>query len=490
MKKRKHKDKKISKKKFLSKQKRKSDAPKRTDLRGIVVRLYPDDNQSSLMNQLGGCSRLIYNSCLYDKKRAIEEKEAKEEEQLFEYEMGFEFKGEKMPSKKDMPTISDGCGLKEYGKKLTEMKTTEKYKFLNDYNRNILAQAYMNLNTAWSNHYKYPWTFNKPVYKKKVSHRDTFNVPLRAIPGGQSKFGPKMICGNRISICTGLEDIHFKCSIEDEIYLNRHQKDIKSVTVTIDNTGFYYASVLICDKKTYKKCSNNIFSFDLGLKEFLIGKKAKFITDDMGFIVVLDNEDIFTEENKQDSDKFVHIPNEHFSKKQDKKIKHHQRKLARKEVGSKRYEKERKTLAKAMRKPANQRKDFQHKLSTQIVDENQAIFMETLNLIGLQSNHNLAAALQDVAFGQFVRMVEYKALKRERIIMKSDTFFPSSKTCSKCGALYGGLKLSERDWVCPVCGHHHDRDRNAAMMLEKNGVELYNAKILEELNKNIDTTAQ
>jgi putative transposase len=116
--------------------------------------------------------------------------------------------------------------------------------------------------------------------------------------------------------------------------------------------------------------------------------------------------------------------------------------------------------------------------------------METLNLVGLQSNHNLAAALQDVAFGQFVRMVEYRALKRERIIMKSDTFFPSSKTCSKCGVHYGGLKLSERDWVCPVCGHHHDRDRNAAMMLEKNGVELYNAKILEELNKNSDTTAQ
>lgn len=485
MKRRKHRDNKISKKQFSMKQKHKSDAPKRTDLKGIVVRLYPDDNKASLMNQLGGCSRLIYNSCLADKRKAIQDKEAKEEEQLFEYEMEYEFKGEKIPAEKEMPKISDGCGLKEYGKKLTDMKKTEKYSFLNDYNRNILAQAYINLNTAWSNHYKYPWSFNKPVYKKKVAHKDTFNVPIRALPGGQSKTGPKMICGNRISICTGLEDIHFKCSIRDEIYLNRHQKDIKSVTVTIDNTGFYYASILICDNETYEKYSDTIFSFDLGLKEFLIGKKAKFVTDDMGFIVVLDNDDIFNEENKETSKKFVHIENQHFSKQQKNKIIHHQRLLSRKQVGSNRYEKERKTLAKAMRKPVNQRKDFQHKLSTQIVDENQAISMEALNVIGMQSNHNLAAALQDVAFGQFVRMIEYKALKRKRIVIKNDTFFPSSKMCSKCGTRYGGLKLSEREWVCPACGHHHHRDRNAAMMLEKNGVEIYNSKIQEELDKKL-----
>jgi putative transposase len=116
--------------------------------------------------------------------------------------------------------------------------------------------------------------------------------------------------------------------------------------------------------------------------------------------------------------------------------------------------------------------------------------METLNVIGMQSNHNLAAALQDVGFGQFVRMIEYKALKRQRIVMKSDTFFPSSKTCSKCGAHYGGLKLSEREWICPVCGQKHKRDRNATIMLEKEGVNNYNSKIQEELNKVSETTAQ
>jgi len=465
----------VSKEKFYGNtKKKKSESPKRFDLRGILLRLYPNKDQASLMRQYGGCNRLLYNSALHLKLDAIEQKAI---EQQFEYEMAYEFYGEPIPDKSDMPSVKDGISLGDFGRLLTSMKQTGKYAFLKDYNTNILQQAFIDLNQAWSNHYKFSWHFDEPTYKKKSKHRDSFRVPIRAIPGGQSKTGPNCIQGNRITICTGLEDIHFKCSVKDEKFLNANQSKIKSITITIDNTSYFYASVLITDELIFAEINDRMFSFDLGLKEFLIGKKARFITDDIGYIVICDDYNVLEEENNLLSEHYEHIENPHFLKEEDDKIKHHQRLLSRKVYGSNRYEKQRQTLAKAMRKPANRRKDFQHKKSTEIVSENQVISLENLNVVGMSANHNLAKSIQDAAWGQFTKMIEYKSLKYGRTVIKNDTFFPSSKTCSNCGARYGGLKLSEREWVCPVCGAHHHRDRNAANEIELNGVKMYNERI-------------
>lgn len=476
MKNHKSKVKSVSKEKFYGnkKKQKKSETPKRLDLRGILLRIYPNKEQASFIRQYGGCSRLLYNSGLHLKLDAIEQKTL---EQFFEYEMAYEFQGQPIPDKQEMPSIKYGIGLGDFGKLLTSMKHTEKYAFLQDYNVNILQQAFIDLNQAWNNHYKYPWHFDEPTYKKKSRHKDSFRVPIRAIPGGQAKTGPKCVCGNRITICTGLENIHFKCSRRDEIFLNKNQSKIKSITVTIDNTGYYYASVLISDEPLFAEANDKMFSFDLGLKEFLIAKKARFITDDMGYIVICDDYDVLAEENKLESEHYVHEENQRFLNEEENKLKHHQRLLARKTCGSNRYEKQRKTLAKAMRKPANRRKDHHHKLSSKIVNENQVISMETLNVAGMSANHNLAKAVLDAGWGQFTQMIEYKSLKYGRTVIKNDTFFPSSKTCSNCGARYGGLKLSEREWTCPVCGARHHRDRNAANEIEQNGVKMYNERI-------------
>lgn len=472
MKKRQYKDNKIKRSQYESNLQKKKDSEReiRTDLKGVLVRIYPVGEQITFIKKAGGCRRLIYNVCNAFK---LENKADKEEEYRFELEMDFEFRGKKATKKQKNKIVHDGVGISDFGEILTKMKKSGNYDFLYEINRNILSQSYMDLSQAWSNFYKNPWHFDVPTFKKKNNHCDSFRVPIRAIPGGQSSEGLKCIHGNRIDICTELKDIHFKCSRRDEKFLNKNQSKIKSITVSEHPDGNFYASVLICDDETWEEISanENIFSFDLGIKEYLIGKQSKLEKDENGFI-----------KTKDDSEsKYVHIENPKIRRNNEKKKIHAQRDLARSEKGSNRYEKKRKRLAKIQRKDRNRMIDFQHKLSTDIVNENQVICSEDLNVIGMQSNHNLAKAIQDVAWRRFMTMIEYKARKRGRIVERSDTFFPSSKTCNGCGYHYGGLKLSERSWICPHCGKLVMRDENAADNLESNGVKIHNEKVREKL---------
>ena len=111
---------------------------------------------------------------------------------------------------------------------------------------------------------------------------------------------------------------------------------------------------------------------------------------------------------------------------------------------------------------ANQRRDFQHKLSKRLVDENQVISMEDLRIKNMVKNRKLAKAISDAGWGEFRRMVEYKAGWYGKTVVIIDSFHPSSKLCNKCGAKNAILTLSDREWQCPVCGTIHDRDLNAA----------------------------
>ena len=129
-------------------------------------------------------------------------------------------------------------------------------------------------------------------------------------------------------------------------------------------------------------------------------------------------------------------------------------------------------LAKLHEKIKNQRKDFQHKLSRKIVNENQVIISEDLNVKGMLKNHKLAKSIQDASFSSFCNMITYKANEQNRQYVKIGTFYPSSKLCHCCGFKYKGLKLDERFWICPICGEKLDRDENAAINILNEGLRI------------------
>lgn len=152
-----------------------------------------------------------------------------------------------------------------------------------------------------------------------------------------------------------------------------------------------------------------------------------------------------------------------------KKLRKFSKQLSRKTKGSKRYEKARKRLAKIHAKVSDTRTDFLHKLSTQIVRENQTIVLEDLNVSGMIKNRKLSRAISDLGWRSFRTFLEAKSEKYGRDFRVIDRWEPTSKTCSCCGFKIGKLDLSVRDWICLNCGTSHDRDVNAAINIKVAG---------------------
>lgn len=117
-------------------------------------------------------------------------------------------------------------------------------------------------------------------------------------------------------------------------------------------------------------------------------------------------------------------------------------------------------------KVANQRKDFLHKVSTELIRENQSIALEDLNINGMLKNHCLTGSITDVSWGMFISMLEYKAKWNGVNILRIGRFEPSSKTCSECGYINKELTLKDREWSCPDCGSVLDRDLNASINIK------------------------
>ncbi len=152
-----------------------------------------------------------------------------------------------------------------------------------------------------------------------------------------------------------------------------------------------------------------------------------------------------------------------------RKLARAQRRLARKQKGSKGREKQRRKVARIHARIADQRGDFLHKLSTQLVQENDLVVCESLAVANLMKNRCLSRAIGQAGWGEFVRQLEYKSEWYGRVLAKTDRFFPSSKRCSSCGYIVASLPLSVREWACAECGAEHDRDTNAANNLYSAG---------------------
>jgi len=198
---------------------------------------------------------------------------------------------------------------------------------------------------------------------------------------------------------------------------------------------------MIVNPKIKQTLSTFAIALDLGVKNFLVDNRGK------------------------------HIENPKILLKYEKKIKRVQKELSKKKIGSKNFEKTRKKLAKLYEKVTNIRTDFLHKNSSQIICENQVIICEDLRVKNLVRNHHLAKRILDVSWSKFVEMLEYKSVWYSRVFLKVSSNFPSSQICSSCGYKNITVKdLKVRTWQCPECGAVHDRDKNAARNILKQGL--------------------
>jgi putative transposase len=213
----------------------------------------------------------------------------------------------------------------------------------------------------------------------------------------------------------------------------RFAETIKTATISKTKTDKYFVSILVEETvpEPKRKIPNikKAIGIDLGIKEFAVCSNGK------------------------------RFENPKYLKNSLRKLKKEQRKLSRKSKGSNRRNKQKKKVAKIHEKIKNQRSDFLHKVSRQLVDENQinTYCIENLNVKGMMQNHCLAQHIGDVGWSTFVSFLTYKAEWAGKNILRIGRFEPSSKTCNVCGKINKDLTLSDREWICD-CGAKHDRD--------------------------------
>jgi putative transposase len=207
---------------------------------------------------------------------------------------------------------------------------------------------------------------------------------------------------------------------------------LTTATVSKDAAGRYFVSLLCDDVVSPKTEVSAKVGIDLGLTHFAILSTGEKIAAPNTF------------------------------RKNESKLAKLQRRLAKKQKGSSNRNKARLKVAKLHAKTADTRRDFLHKLSTRLVNENQVIAVETLAVSNMQKNHCLAKSISDASWSEFVRQLEYKSLWYGRTLVGIDRWYPSSKRCSACGYTAPKMPLKVREWICPECGSIHDRDINAA----------------------------
>ncbi|RBR35441.1 IS200/IS605 family element RNA-guided endonuclease TnpB [Enterococcus cecorum] len=319
----------------------------------------------------------------------------------------------------------------------TPAKYKKEFPFLKEVDSLALANAQLHLDKAYKNFFR-DKSVGFPRFKSKKN-------PVQSYTTNNQNGTVALIDSKFIKVPKLKSLIRIK--------LHRQPKGmIKSATVSRHSSGKYYISLLCKEEISELPKTNSAIGIDLGITDFAI---------------------------LSDGQK---IDNHKFTSKMEKKLKREQRKLSRrallaKQKGinlfeAKNYQKQKRKVARLHEKVMNQRTDFLNKLSTEIIKNHDIICIEDLNVKGMLRNHKLARSISDVSWSSFVAKLQYKADWYGREIIKVDTWFPSSQICSECGHKDGKKSLDIREWTCPICHTHHDRDINASINILTEGLRI------------------
>jgi putative transposase len=301
---------------------------------------------------------------------------------------------------------------------VVSLKKSPETQWLREVGAQSLQQSLKNLDAAYNNFFKKRAQF--PKFKCRHG-KNTFRDPQGVEVDDEKLYIAKFSEG---------------------IKTDNHRKvegRIKHATVSKSKSGRYFAAIMVEREIAGLPLANSQIGVDLGLTDLVVTSSGR----KYGRLKIPKN-----------------------------LLRIRQKAISRAKKGSRTREKARLTLARLHEKINNRRSDFLHKISRELIDENQVIVLESFNVKGMMQNHHLAGAIGNAAWSDFVTMLKYKAAWYGRQIVQIDRWFPSSKTCGSCGYVLESLPLSARSWVCFKCGSKHDRDINAASNILKQGLNL------------------
>ena len=304
-------------------------------------------------------------------------------------------------------------------------KTSRKYGWLKEADSMALQQSCINLDHAFQRFFDPKQKAGYPRFKSKRGKQSSYHCV--GVKSGDDwikvpKLGP------------------IKARVHRQV-----EGKLKSITLTRTVTGKHYASLLyetdqVAPAPLKDVDAAKVVGLDMGLSHLAIDSAGR------------------------------KIANPRFLKQAQKNLKRKQQALSRTKKGSRRRAKARLLVAKAHERVANARNDFQHKLSRQIVDDNQAVIVETLKVSNMMKNAKLAKHIGDASWHALITKLDYKAREQGKHLVKIDPWFASSKTCHVCQHKMDAMPLSVRSWECPACQTQHDRDINAALNIKQQGI--------------------
>jgi len=303
--------------------------------------------------------------------------------------------------------------------------------FLKEVDSIALQQSLRHLDIAYRNFFR-DKKVGYPRFKSKKNHRYSYST----------------ICVNQnIRLSDGMLLLPKVGSVR----IKKHRAIpenyvLKSVTLSQEPSGKYFASILF-EYETHIEpvVSDTSIGLDYSMKDLCVSSEDEVHADET----------------------FLH----HY-RKMEKRLKRKQQTLSRREKNSKRYKKQRLAVARLHEKVANQRKDYLHKLSRQIANAYDIVYVEDLNMQDMGKALHFGKSVADNGWGMFLEFLKYKLDEEGRRLVKVDRWYASSKICSVCGHKNEKLTLSIRTWECPVCHTTHDRDKNAAFNIKREGIRM------------------